>query len=304
LREATVAAVDPSYFEVLDAPILAGRGFTPADAVPGTRVAIVDQGFVDQILHGRNAIGQQVRFRYPGPGVRRWGPGNPDDPAGPGDWYQVIGVVRELGVGAPTQPGRAAGFYIPATPELFDQIHMMVHVRGGDPMTLAPQVRDVATAVDPSLRLVNVQRANEANNDILWVVGLWMRITVVLSSVAIVLSLAGIYAVLSFTVARRTREIGVRVALGAGRARVVLGTFRRPLCQVALGIVVGTAIVFAGAVLFRNTGLPGSENDLTTAGIAMIIGYGFVMLGVCMLGCVVPTRRALNIQPTIALRTE
>jgi ABC-type antimicrobial peptide transport system permease subunit len=131
-----------------------------------------------------------------------------------------------------------------------------------------------------------------------------MRITVVLSSVAIVLSLAGIYAVLSFTVARRTREIGVRVALGAGRARVVLGTFRRPLCQVALGIVVGTAIVFAGAVLFRNTGLPGSENDLTTAGIAMIIGYGFVMLGVCMLGCVVPTRRALNIQPTIALRTE
>jgi putative ABC transport system permease protein len=304
LREATVAAVDPSYFEVLDAPILAGRGFTTADAVPGTRVAIVDQGFVDQVLQGRNAVGQQVRFRYPGPGVRRWGPGNPDDPAGPGDWYEVIGVVRELGVGAPTQPGRAAGFYIPATPDLFDQIHMMVHVRGGDPMTLAPQVRDVAAAIDPSLRLVNVQRANEANNDILWVMGLWMRITVVLSSVAIVLSLAGIYAVLSFTVARRTRDIGVHVALGASRARVVLATFRRPLFQVALGIVVGTAIIFTGAVLFRNTELPGSENDLTLQGMAMIIGYGFVMLGVCMLGCVVPTRRALNIEPTIALRTE
>ena len=304
LREATVAAVDPSYFEALDAPVLAGRGFTTADAVPGTRVAIVDQGFVDQILQGRNAVGQQVRFRYPGPPSRRWGPGNPDDPAGPGDWYEVIGVVRELGVGAPTQPGRAAGFYIPGTPDLFDQIHMMVHVRGGDPMTLAPQVRDVATAVDPSLRLVNVQRVNEANNDVLWVMTLWLRITVVLSGVALVLSLAGIYAVLSFTVARRTREIGVRVALGASRRRVVVATFRRPLLQVALGIVVGTAIIFTAATLMQNTELPGSESDLTLQGMAMIIGYGIVMLGVCMLGCVVPTRRALNIEPTIALRTE
>ena len=283
---------------------LPAAGSRPADAVPGTRVAIVDQGFVDQVLQGRNAVGQQVRFRYPGPASRRWAPGNPDDPAGAGDWYEVIGVVRELGVGAPTQPGRAAGFYLPGTPDLFDQIHMMVHVRGGDPMTLVPKVRDVATAVDPSLRLVNVQRVNEANNDLRWIMGLWMRITVVMSSVAIVLSLAGIYAVLSFTVARRTREIGVRVALGASRRRVVVATFRRPLLQVTSGIVVGTAIVFTAASLIKYTEFPGSETDLTLQGMAMIIGYGIVMLGVCMLGCVVPTRRALNIEPTIALRTE
>jgi len=125
LREATVAAVDPSYFEALDAPVLAGRGFTAADAVPGTRVAIVDQGFIDQILQGRNAVGQQVRFRYPAPSLRRWGPGNPDDPAGPGDWYEVIGVVRELGVGAPSSrttpitsypspgPAGSSGFPVP-----------------------------------------------------------------------------------------------------------------------------------------------------------------------------------------------
>jgi ABC-type antimicrobial peptide transport system permease subunit len=131
-----------------------------------------------------------------------------------------------------------------------------------------------------------------------------MRITSVLSGVAIVLSLAGIFAVLSFTVARRTREIGVRVALGASRRRVVFSTFRRPLVQVALGIVVGTAIVFTGAVLIRDTELPGFENDLTLQGMAMIVGYGLVMLGVCLLGCVVPTRRALSIEPTTALRTE
>jgi len=304
LREATIAAVDPSYFEVLDAPVVAGRGFTPADAVPGSRVAIVDQGFVDQILQGRNAVGQQVRFRFPGPSSRRWAPGNRADAAGPGDWYEVIGVVRELGVGAPTQPGRAAGFYIPATPDLFGQIHMMVHVRGGDPLTLAPQVRAAATAVDPSLRLVALQRASEANNDVLWMMRLWRRITVVLSSVALVLSLAGIYAVLSFTVVRRTREIGVRVALGASRGRIVAATFRRPLLQVALGIVLGTAITFTAATLIRYTEFPGSESDLTVQGMALIVGYGIVMLGVCMLACVVPTRRALTIEPTIALRME
>ena len=304
LRTATVAAVDPSYFAVLDAPVLAGRGFTPADAVPGSRVAIVDQGFVDQVLRGRNAVGQQVRFRYPGPPSRPWAPGNPSDPAAPGDWYEVIGVVRELGVGAPTQPGRAAGFYLPATADLFDQVHMMVHVRGGDPMTLVPKVRNVAAAVDPSLRLVGVQRVNEANNDLRWLMGLWVRITVVLSSVALILSLAGIYAVLSFTVARRTREIGVRVALGASRRRVVVATFRRPLLQVTGGIVVGTAVVFTAASMIKYTQFPGSETDLTLEGMAVIIGYGIVMLGVCMLGCVVPTRRALKIEPTIALRTE
>ena len=304
LRMATVAAVDPSYLEVLEAPVLAGRGFTVADAVPGTRVAIVDQGFVDQILQGRNAVGQQVRFRYPGPSVRQWGPGNPDDPAGAGDWYEVIGVVPELGVGAPTQPGRAAGFYIPATPDLFEAIQMMVHVRGGDPMTVAPHVRDAAMAVDPSLRLVDVRRVNQANSDLLWLIGLWLRITAVLSSVALVLSLAGIYAVLSFTVARRTREIGLRVALGASRPRVVVATFRRPLLQVALGTLVGTAIVVTVAALIRYTELPGSERDLTVHAVAMIIGYGVVMLGVCMLGCAVPTRRALAIEPTTALRTE
>jgi putative ABC transport system permease protein len=303
-REATVAAVDPSYFAVLNAPVLAGRAFTDADAAASSRVAIVDQGFVDQVLQGRNAVGQQVRFRYPGKAPRPWSPGNSQDPPGLGDWYEIVGVVRELGLGAPTRKGRAAGVYLPATPNLFTQIQMMVHVPGGDPMTIAPQVREAVAAVDPSLRLVNLQRVNEANNDVLWVTNLWVRITVVLSAVALLLSLAGIYAVLSFTVARRTREIGVRVALGASRGRVVAATFRRPLLQVSAGIFVGTLIIFVAAMLLPSTEVAGFENELAITGMAKIVGYGVLMLGVCMLACLVPTRRALSIEPTTALRTE
>jgi putative ABC transport system permease protein len=265
---------------------------------------VVDQGFVDQVLQGRNAVGERVRFRYPGPAPRPWAPGNPDDASGPGDWYEVVGVVPDLGVGAPTRPGRAAGLYLAATPDRFDQVHMLVHVAGGDPLRLAPLVREVAAAVDPTLRLADVTRLSEANSDVLWVLGLWLRITAVLSAVALVLSLAGIYAVLSFTVARRTREIGVRVALGASRLRVVMATFRRPLTQVALGIVVGTAVLFLGATLIRFTEFPGSDTRLTWRAMAVILAYGLVMLGICLLGCVAPTRRALTVEPTVALRVE
>jgi putative ABC transport system permease protein len=301
MNQATVAAVDPSYLETLGAPVLAGRGFTLADA--GTRVAIVDQGFVDQVLQGRNAVGQQVRFRYPGPPERRWSPGNPDSPER-GDWYEVIGVVRELGAGSPTTAGRAAGFYVPATLDQYDQVHLLVHVGSGDPMAIAPKVREAATAVAPSLRLVGLQRVNQVNDDSAWTMTLWKRMTIALSAVGLGLSLAGIYAVLSFTVARRTRDIGVRVALGASRRRVVAATFRRPLFQITLGVVVGTALVVTMAVLLKYTEFSGSETALTAVDIAMIVAYGVVMLGVCMLGCVAPTRRALKIEPTIALRAE
>jgi predicted permease len=103
-RSATIAPVDPSYFGVLEPQILAGRTFTAADALPGARVAIVDQGFVDQVLQGRNAVGQQVRFRYGGPAAHPWSPVNGNDPeVRPGDWYEVIGVVPELCVGSHLQ---------------------------------------------------------------------------------------------------------------------------------------------------------------------------------------------------------
>jgi hypothetical protein len=186
LREVNVAAIDPSYFDVLEAPMLAGRAFHAGDLAPGARVAIVDQGFVDQVLQGQNPIGQRVRFVDDG-----------DDAGGrsAAPWYEVVGVVRELGMGAPTEKGRAAGFYLPATPDRLDRVYMLVHVRG-DPMTLGPPLREIAAAVDPTLRLSELQRMDEVTNDVAWVVGLWLRVTILMTAVALLLSLAGIYAVL------------------------------------------------------------------------------------------------------------
>ena len=135
---------------------------------------------------------------------------------------------------------------------------MMIRVRGGDPMTVAPQVRQIAAAVDPSLRLVQIQRLNEVNDGMLWVIRLWMTLTAVMSSVALLLSLAGLYAVMAFTVSRRTREIGVRVALGGSWQRILIAIFRRPLIQMGLGVLAGITVIAAVTAWFPYTDGPGA----------------------------------------------
>jgi predicted permease len=292
----STASVDPSYFDVLEAPVLAGRAFTPADAAPGARVVIVDQGFVDVVLQGRSPIGRQVRFSKPG---------GSDEAAQP--WYEIVGMVKELGMGHAVQAERVAGMYLPVAPGSAGAINMIVHTQG-DPLSLTPRLRAIAAAVDPTLRVSEVQRLDQVTDAVLWIIGMWMRITLGLTAVAVLLSLAGIYAVLSFTVARRTREIGVRVALGAPRARVIAAIFRRPLIQVGAGIAVGFVLVTLAALV-----IPGHKPDtaftlnpgaLSPGQYAMLAAYAALMMGVCMLACVVPTRRALRVQPAEALRAE
>jgi ABC-type antimicrobial peptide transport system permease subunit len=184
---------------------------------------------------------------------------------------------------------------------------MIVHAPG-DPLALTARVRELAAEVDPALRISDVQRVDQVSDTMLWVHGMWMRITFGVTAVAILLSLAGIYAVLSFTVARRTREIGVRVALGAPRPRVIAAIFRRPLMQVGAGVAVGFVLVALAALV-----IPGHKPDtafrlnpgaLSLGQYALLAAYAALMVGVCMLACVVPTRRALRVQPSEALRVE
>jgi predicted permease len=284
---ATVASIDPSYFSALEAPILAGRAFTVSDDGHRTpSVVIVDQGFVDQVLHGRNAIGQRIRLtssRYPGR-------------ADAAPWSEIVGVVKDMGMDNVANRERPSGVYLPAGTESARLDQLIVHLRG-DPMSFAPRLRAIATEVDPTLRLSEFQRLNDVSDDIVWLIGLWIRVTAGLTALALLLSLAGIYAVLSFTVARRTREIGIRVALGASRRRVVSAVFRRPLMQVAGGVAAGGVVIGAMASAL-------SADALSPLGVAMLVGYVAAMFGVCLLACAIPTRRALRVEPTVALRAE
>jgi predicted permease len=298
LRYTKSAFVDPSYFGVLGAPILAGRGFQAADIAAGSRVAIVDQGFVDQALLGRNPVGRRVRIAS-GP-TPVTGPEADSLP-----WFEIVGVVKDLGMTAAAETSRAIGLYRPATPGTDFPPQMLIHTRG-DPMALVPRVRAIAGSLDASLRLSEFQPMDQVASDLLWILGMWLRITLGVAGVALLLSLAGIYAVLSFTVARRTREVGVRVALGASRLRVITGIFRRPLIQVGLGVAAGATLIALGAVaLSRTTQFENAPGAGLSAGeVGLLVVYAAFMVGVCTLACVVPTRRALRVEPIIAMRAD
>jgi predicted permease len=293
----SLAEVDPSYFDVLGARIQAGRAFHSGDFAPEARTIIVDQGFVDQVLGGRSAIGRRIRI-----GETRHAPDN-------GPWYQIVGVVKELGMGSATSRDRAAGVYLPMAPGAHPSVYMIVHA-GTDPLALTPRLRTIAGQVDPNLRLNEIMPMDHLLDGALWFLQIWVRISAVLTMIALLLSLAGIYAVLSFTVARRTREIGVRLALGASRRQLVVAIFRRPLTQVSVGILAGAILVAVGVFTAVNHKPDAPLNEMAHGSgfsleqVALLVGYAGTMMGVCLLACVVPTQRALGIEPTEALRAE
>jgi putative ABC transport system permease protein len=290
------AAVDPSYFAVLQAPMIAGRGFTSSDLSPDVRVVVVDQAFADSVMGGRNPIGHRVRFIA-------WQ--MPDSIVARQPWYEIVGLVKDLGMSAMAMPQRYAGVYMPATPGTQGALRMIVRGRG-DPSTIAPRIRELAMTIDPTLRIEQILPLDQMTTSSLWMLGLWTRIIIGMTAVAMLLSLAGIYAVLSYIVARRTREIGVRVALGASARKVITSIFRRPLIQVTLGVIAGTVLIavasigVANTTQFSGTGIGG----LTAADIPILVAYAILMLGVCALACVVPTVRALRVEPMEALRVE
>jgi putative ABC transport system permease protein len=285
------ASVDAGYFGVLEAPVLAGRGFHAGDLEPGSRVVVVNRSFVERALGGRNPVGRRLRYL------------DPEDPdeAGPdrepGPWHEIVGVVRDLGMSDGSDPGESgAGVYHPMDAGAASSVYLAARVRG-DPAAFAPRLRAVAAAVDPTLRLHDPVPLDQVASGSLKVIAFWFRIVALASLVALLLSLAGIYSVMSFTVARRTREIGVRVALGADPRRIVAAIFARPLRQVALGVAAGSALV--GLLVFAMySGAPSPGQ------VAMVAAYAALMMGVCLLACIVPTRRALRVEPTEALRAE
>jgi predicted permease len=294
---AATASVDPSYFDVMQAPVLSGRPFNGGDLSPEARAVIVDQGFADVVMGGRNPVGHHLRIHS---GYA------PDSNPSQLPRYEIVGLVKELGMSSmTTKRARTPGLYFAAAPGRRGASTLIVRGRG-EPLAVAPRIRELAASVDPTLRIEAMARIDQTKTPKLWFLGLWMRIIGGLTAVALLLSLAGIYAVLSYTVARRTREIGVRVALGSDARRVITSIFRKPLTQVAIGVVAGAGLIVLGTIGAQNTTEFSAfkGRGLTTGELAMLVGYSILMLGVCLLACVVPTMRALRVQPTEALRAE
>jgi predicted permease len=273
---ASVASVAFDFFDALDASV-SGRAFLVAEQRPAANVAIVNEAFVEQALGGRNPIGRSIRRAASRTGE-------------PGPWLEVVGVAPRLGMLGNTG---GPGVYIPLHPDASSQ-YLVAHLRA-DLAVFASRLRNVAVEVTPDLQLHEIVRLDELHETSSETAYL-SRLLVVISGVALLLSLVSIYSVVDFAVSRRTREIGVRVALGASPRSILAAIFRRPLIHIGVGIAVGALLVAATS--------RGMFGGLTFLESALIASYVILMWGVCMLACVAPTRRALRVHPVEALRAD
>ena len=209
-------------------------------------------------------------------------------------------MSRDLGT---TSGYGRLGVYHPIARSEQYPVRFAVRVAGA-PADLVPELRRLGAAVDPTLRISTPMSLTEVVNDELNFYGFWLGLVRTVSAVALLLSLACIYAVTSYVVSRRTREIGVRVALGASGRQIITSILRRPLLQVCAGILIGTLMtgILSGGISIDAVRTETPTSFLVKLGAVAL--YGLFMLAVCLLACIVPTRRALSVQPTDALRTD
>jgi predicted permease len=288
-HRAQTTSVDLDFFDALGASIVSGRNFDAADLESGQRVAVVNEDFARFILEDRNPIGRRFAFN-------EQGRENPDAP-NPGPWFEIVGVVRQIAMTINPDLNDASGIYLLLGTDEVYPIRLAIRV-GRDPESFAPRLRELVGDLDPNLLLTDVRPLDESA----WALELtyrsWFWVILGAGGIGLLLATAGIYSTMSFTVSRRTREIGIRVALGAERERVVWAIFSRAFKQITLGVVAG-GVLIAGFLM-----MPEIDYRPKPFHAVIFAGYLTVMLCVCGLACIVPTQRALGVEPTEALRAE
>jgi predicted permease len=279
------AVVDVDYFADLGVPIAAGRGFTSSDLegrnASSRSAVLVNTSFVETMLGGRQAVGR--RFRHMERGGRT------------GPWLEIVGVVGPLGVNA-LNPQHDWAVYHPAAPGELHPIGVIAEI-GPGAGAFTPRLREIAAEVEPTLMVVDPQPVSRMVEWGRAAVSLGMSALILLASVAILLSVAGLYALMSFTVTQRTREIGIRTALGAPPREIVATIARRAGLQLLAGVVIGVA---GSLWMFREL-----ESDLLMPPDGRLTVLATIALGTLVVGslaCLRPTARGLSIQPTEALR--
>jgi predicted permease len=284
LRTSTLVHVSRGFLAAFGTSVVAGRDFVPLDfETRGGRVLIVNQSFARVVLGGRDPVGQRIRIAS--------GPAelvvDIESVVGK-EWYEVVGMVKDFGW-QPSEPQDQAAMYRPSLPLVGRAGQLAVRVR--DPASFATRLRTLAAEVDPAIQLTDVRPlalAGGAAAQMSWAL---TGVAWLISCIVLLLSATGIHALMSFTVARRTREIGIRAALGASPRRIVAGIFSRALLQTGAGVLAGTGLAALVGV--------GSTRE-----VLLLLAADGIMLAVGLTACLVPLRRALRIDPTEALRAE
>ncbi len=275
--------VSADFFSAVGTPLLRGRGILDSDTMDSLHVMVINNAMAKKYWPGEDPIGKQITMGSP------WG-----------KELTVVGVVADIKhISMREEP--APEMFVPFTQHPWPSMlvaHLALRTRT-DPATMAQSVREAIRSVDPELPLAKVATLSALVDDSMAQPRFSMLLVASFGALAILLASIGLYGVISYSVAQRTREIGIRMALGAGRHEVFRMILGQGTKLAGLGIAIGVVAAF-GAARMMTSFLYGVEADdpLTFAGVPLFL------LAIALLACYIPARRAMRVDPMTALRDE
>jgi putative ABC transport system permease protein len=278
---AAMDAVDEGYFDTMAVPVLRGRGFLASDTAEAPRVAVVNEQLAQHYWPGADAVGKRLRLDHRG--------GTP---------VEIVGVARTIKYRAPTE--KPTDFvYLPVAQHPRERMVLLLRTTG-DPLQLAEPVRDVVRTLDADMPVVELRTYEDLYRyHTVEGPGVAIQMLGTMGAVGVLLAMAGLYGLVSYNVSRRTRELGIRIAIGAGKAAVLRLVIGKGLTLVVTGTVIGLAMGFAVEQLMNSM--------LFDSGRVDVVVYLLVvpsMVAVTMLAAYLPALKASRIAPTLALRYE
>ena len=278
-----VLFVSPDYFAVLGIPLIRGRNFNEHDRLSSVPVTLINETFARRYFPNEDPVGKRIKV------------GGPERPKAP--WMEIIGIVGDTkysSLGGAFEPARYQSF----TQVAWNGLHLVVKT-AGDPMQLVPAIRREVAALDKSVPLDGIRTMTDAMQLAVSQPRFRTLLLATFAGLALILAAIGIYGVMSYAVTRRTREIGIRLSLGARRLDVLKLVIVDGLALGAIGILLGLVGAFAGTRLLGTLLFEVTPTDPAT----FVILSAFLFL-VAFIACYVPAYRATRVDPLIALKCE
>jgi predicted permease len=280
--EANIRVASANYFQALGIPLAQGRNFAESDRADATRVAIINQSLAEKLFGGRSAVGRRLLF-----------------PSFPNQSVEIVGVVGDVKTTGLDQAVRPVLYY-PFTQNASIATNLVLRAKA-DAAAVANAARNECRALEPDVAIFNVQTMETL---IAQTPAAFMRrapawLTGIFAGVALLLAALGVYGVVSYSVSQRTREIGVRMALGARGADILKLVLRQGLSLTLIGVASGTVAALALTRWLDSLLYEVSARDPLT--FALVIG---ALTLVSLLACYIPARRAMKVEPVVSLRHE